>query len=92
MPGCGLRTDDAAGYTDRMGDPVAFLLTFRTYGTWLHGNEHGSVDDDHNAYGTPLLDPDPSKIARETRQMLHPPVVFDDAMRSVVEAAIKDQC
>ena len=75
-----------------MGDPLAFLLTFHTYGTWLHGTEHGSVDDDHNAYGTPLLDPDPQRSAQERRQMLHPPVIFDDPRRAVVEAAIKDQC
>ena len=24
--------------------PLAYLLTFRTYGTWHHGDERGSVD------------------------------------------------
>jgi hypothetical protein len=24
--------------------PLAYLITFRCYGTWLHGDERGSVD------------------------------------------------
>jgi REP element-mobilizing transposase RayT len=75
-----------------MDEPLAFLLTFRTYGTWLHGDERGSVDDDHNVYGTPALAPDPLRLAREQRQMLYPPMVFDDAKRDAVEEAIRDQC
>jgi len=35
--------------------PIAFFITFRTYGTWLHGDERGSVDRCHNHYGTPRL-------------------------------------
>jgi REP element-mobilizing transposase RayT len=37
-----------------MREPAAYFITFRTYGSWLHGIE-GSVDRDHNAYGTPFL-------------------------------------
>ncbi|MGH9840991.1 MAG: hypothetical protein ACREEM_19730 [Blastocatellia bacterium] len=35
--------------------PLAYLITFRCYGTWLHGDERGSVDRDHNIYRTPFL-------------------------------------
>jgi hypothetical protein len=34
--------------------PLAYLITFRSYGTWLHGKE-GSVDRFHNVYGQPKL-------------------------------------
>ncbi|MDX6500593.1 MAG: hypothetical protein QOG23_3853 [Blastocatellia bacterium] len=34
--------------------PFGYLITFRSYGTWLHG-QSGSVDRFHNAYGTPTL-------------------------------------
>jgi hypothetical protein len=37
--------------------PLAFLITWRTYGTWLHGDSRGSVDRAHNRYGTPRLPP-----------------------------------
>ncbi len=32
--------------------PLGFLITFRCYGTWLHGNQRGSVDREHNKIGT----------------------------------------
>jgi hypothetical protein len=35
--------------------PLAYLITVRTFGTWLHGDERSSVDEhnDLNIYGTP---------------------------------------
>ncbi len=30
---------------------IAYFLTFRCYGTWLHGDERGSVDRENNAFG-----------------------------------------
>ena len=33
-----------------------YFLTFRCYGTWLHGDERGSVDRDNNAFATPLAE------------------------------------
>jgi hypothetical protein len=35
--------------------PIGYLITFRSYGTWLHGDERGSVDRNHRAYGTPMF-------------------------------------
>ncbi len=38
-----------------MGNPpLAYFITFRTYGTWLPGDERGTVDVDNNAYGSPV--------------------------------------
>ncbi len=38
--------------------PAAYLLTFRSYGTWLHGDEKGAVDrHGKNTYGTPDISP-----------------------------------
>ena len=34
---------------------LAYLITFRCYGTWLHGDSRGSVDRFHNRYGAPLI-------------------------------------
>ncbi len=30
--------------------PLAYLITFRSYGTWLHGDERGSVNRFRNQY------------------------------------------
>src|SRR5882762_2856343 len=35
--------------------PIAYFITFRAYGTWLHGDSRGSVDRFHKAYGSPML-------------------------------------
>src|SRR5262249_42685946 len=35
--------------------PLAYLITFRCYGTWLHGDERGSTDRHRNQYGTPFI-------------------------------------
>src|SRR4029077_14507206 len=37
--------------------PLAYLITFRAHGTWLHGDRRGSVDRFHNRYGTPRIPP-----------------------------------
>jgi hypothetical protein len=34
---------------------LAYLITFRSYGTWLHGDNRGSVDRFHNRFGEPYL-------------------------------------
>lgn len=35
--------------------PIAYFLTFRTYASWLHGDERFSVDSKHNIYGSPRI-------------------------------------
>jgi REP element-mobilizing transposase RayT len=75
-----------------MNPPLGFFLTFRTYGTWLHGDARGSVDDEHNAYGTPYAAPDLGRAERAAGIMCQEPMVFDIRMRETVEAAIRDAC
>ena len=40
--------------------PLAYLISFRTYGTWLHGDKRGSMDRKHNVYGTSKISPNPA--------------------------------
>jgi hypothetical protein len=40
-----------------MDRPIAYFITFTTYGTWLHGDERGSVDKGHNRVGTEFIAP-----------------------------------
>ena len=35
--------------------PLGYFVTCRAFGTWLHGDERGSVDRKHNRYGTPRI-------------------------------------
>ena len=73
-------------------DPLAYFMTFRTHGTWLHGDARGSVDREHNIPGTPLLPPDPQRERREREVCEHPAVVFDARRRHVVQQAIIAVC
>src|SRR5205085_7730420 len=72
--------------------PLAYLITFRCYGTWLHGDERGSVDRDHNRYGTPLIPPNERWRQHNEQSLKHPPVELDSARRAAVEAAIRETC
>ena len=38
-------------------EPLAYFITFRTYASWLHGDERSSVDREHHIYGTPRIQP-----------------------------------
>ena len=73
--------------------PLAYLLTFRTYGTWLHGDERESVGrDGRNRYGKPRIQPKPefeSAMKAETKQ---PPFILTNPMRRIVERAITELC
>jgi hypothetical protein len=35
--------------------PLAYFISFRIYGAWLHGDNRGSIDRFHNKYGDPYL-------------------------------------
>ena len=38
--------------------PLAYLLTFRTYGTWLHGDDRGAMRrNGNNRFGGPKIVP-----------------------------------
>ena len=72
--------------------PIAFFITFRTYGTWLHGDERGSVDRVHNRYGTPRLPANKLRQQYELKLLKQPPVWLTATQREVVTEAIKKAC
>lgn len=72
--------------------PLAYFLTWHTYGTWLHGRQEGSVDRLHNDYATPLLRPSPLREKRARDRMAHEPVIFTRKARTMVEAVIREHC
>ncbi len=70
------------------GQPLAYFITFSCYGTWLHGDDRGSVDLDHNQVGAPLLPSDPVRRRTEERSLAQPPYSLDEPRRQVVLAAV----
>jgi REP element-mobilizing transposase RayT len=73
-----------------MDTPLAYFITFTCYGTWLHGDARGSVDQDHNVPETPVLDPDSERCARERGQLKEPPYRLDAPRRQVTLNAIRE--
>jgi REP element-mobilizing transposase RayT len=75
------------------GAALAYLVTFRTYGSWLHGDERGSVDmHGKNIYGTPKIVPN-RELESEMRENLNQDVpLLDKRQRETVEEAIKEIC
>jgi REP element-mobilizing transposase RayT len=72
--------------------PLAYFITFTTYGTWLHGQCPGSVDDEHNQVGTPFIEPNPRRRAANQRQMTQELYLLDAVRRKIVLDAIIEEC
>ncbi len=65
--------------------PLAYFITFSTYGTWLHGDDRGSVQRGA-VPGEPSLQlsPRPPLRSFERCEMDQPPYVLDARRREVV--------
>ena len=72
--------------------PLAYLITFRCYGTWLHGHSRGSVDRFHNRYGAPLIAPNRRWLQHKERALKRPPVNLSRRRRAAVKEAIQEVC
>jgi REP element-mobilizing transposase RayT len=72
--------------------PLGYLITFRAYGTWLHGDERGSVDRFHRTYGTPMLPPSIQRANYERRLRRQQPVHLDSRKRASIESGILETC
>jgi len=72
--------------------PIAYLITFTCYGTWLHGAKEVSIDRTHNIIGTDYL---PQKHEREMSsksRMTEASYLLDEVRRNIVLDAIKKEC
>src|SRR5262245_24170139 len=72
--------------------PLAYFITFRSYGTWMHGDERGSVDRHHRGYDTPMLPPSPRRELVERRYLKQKPVKFNLRQRQAIAAGIRESC
>ncbi len=77
-------------YSDRI--PLGYLITFRAYGTWLHGDERGSIDRFHNRYGTPDIPADERWHRHNEQMMKLEPVKLNDVRRAAIKEALKETC
>jgi REP element-mobilizing transposase RayT len=73
--------------------PLAYLITFRCYGTWLHGDERGSCRRSSRVTSGALRIPArPGLESAEIGQLKHHPVRLNKRHRAVVEQAVREVC
>jgi REP element-mobilizing transposase RayT len=73
--------------------PLAYFITFRTHGTWLHGDQRRSVDrHGRNIYGTERIKLDPVFSVTMDRNMVSEPFILNGNQRAIVERSIRDVC
>jgi len=72
--------------------PLAYLITFRTYGSWLHGDERGSVSRHRNVFGTRRLPHEERWREVNTGRMNGEAILLNAKARVCVKAAIKETC
>jgi REP element-mobilizing transposase RayT len=72
--------------------PLAYFITFSSYGTRLHGSKNGSVDRHHNQYGDDLIPPKPSLEQFEKQTLKSPTVTFESEHRQIILETIRQVC
>lgn len=75
-----------------MSPPLAYFITFTTYGIWLHGRDPGSVDREHNTPGTPFLAPDRQLETQRRKALRQAPYALDQPRREVVLRTVREVC
>jgi len=75
-----------------MKQPIAYHITFTTYGTWLHGDGRGSVDKQHNQYWSDFVNPNAELHKKEQNNLKNPPVILDENIREIVLKAVLQVC
>ena len=79
--------------SDNQGYPLAYFITFRCYGTWLHGDARGSADrSGSHQPGHPLIPRHPGLHRRRESALVHTPTTFGPRQRTVVDKAIRGVC
>ena len=71
-----------------MAAPLAYLITWTTYGSWLPGDARGWVE----AGRFEIRAPDAARREESQHRMRDAEVTLDPAQRAVVEATVKAHC
>lgn len=72
--------------------PFAYFITFRTYGTWLHGDARTSVDREHNIFDTPRIKQDTLRYHHMEKNLKGEEFLLTIPQREIVLQAIIEVC
>jgi len=71
-----------------VSDPLAFLITWTTYGTWLRGDERGWVQSGESE----IQARDDQQQRHERQQMAASSVILNEEQRQIVESTTTAHC
>lgn len=79
-----IRSSTIADMKNEKSSPLAYMITCRTYASWLHGDERKSVDRKHNLFLTPKINKNP--YFQKNMQALCKENMFllDEAQRKII--------
>lgn len=72
--------------------PLAFFISFRSYGTWLHGDKRGSIDRFHNRYQSPYMTASETWHYYNQLRLRARPLILEAEHRNWIEKAIRETC
>ena len=72
--------------------PIAYLITFRTYGTWLPGDERGSIDKFHNRFHGPRSVVSHLREEDHRKRLKSDPFLLNATSRKLVDLAVRNVC
>jgi REP element-mobilizing transposase RayT len=72
--------------------PLAYFISFRCYGTWLHGDKRGSIDRFHNAYRSPYIARNEKWHQHNEHRLKAHPLILNAKARKSVQWAIRETC
>jgi REP element-mobilizing transposase RayT len=72
--------------------PLAYFLSYRTFGTWLRGDPRGWVDRQGSVPDSPYRPGSADRWERERRHLRQPPAKLDPQSRAVVTTTLRETC
>lgn len=72
--------------------PIAYHITFGTYGTRLHGDERGTIDIKRNKPGDPIIGQNEHWQQYENQILNHKPVTFNEEQRHFIQKSLPQIC
>ncbi len=73
-------------------EPLAYFITFRTRGTWLHGDKRGSVNRFHNKFKTAKIRHEQQWLEINRARLIGEPITLNARQRACVRKAIRETC
>jgi REP element-mobilizing transposase RayT len=73
--------------------PKAYFISFRGYGTWLHGDERMSVDrKNYNRFGLEKISANAGLREKELSNLKNKPFIFDAETPDIIKSAVHEVC